>query len=184
MRSVCVFCGSASGARPEYLRATQEVGALIARRNLRLIYGGGRVGLMGALADAALAQRGEVVGVIPQMLVDRELSHTGVTELRIVQTLAQRKAVMGELADAFLVLPGGVGTLDEMFEVWSWTQLHLQRKPCGLLNVAGYYDTLLQFLERAVEETFVSARSCETLVVDVDAARLIDRLDVWLNNND
>jgi len=149
---------------------------MLAHRKVTLIYGGGRVGLMGALADAALRGGGRVVGVIPQLLLDKEVGHTGLSELVIVGTMSARKLAMGRLADAFLTLPGGIGTMDELFEAWSWTQLGLQDKPSGLLNHAGYYDALVQFLDRTVSEGFLKAESRATLLVDEDMARLVDRL--------
>src|SRR5262249_38923119 len=143
------------GNRPEYLVMARLTGELIARRGLTLVYGGGRVGLMGALADAALAAGGKVVGVIPQVLLDKGVGHPGLTQLHVVSTLSERKLLMSDLADAFLALPGGIGTMDELFEAWTWTQLNLQSKPCGLLNFNGYYDPLLAFIERAVAEGFL-----------------------------
>src|SRR4029453_17518746 len=136
---ICVFCGSASGRAPTYTAAARELGQLLAKRGIGLVYGGGNVGLMGKLADAVLDAGGRALGVIPQQLVDREIAHGGLTELHVVQNLHQRKARMAELADAFLTLPGGVGTMEELFEVWSWGRLGLHSKPCGLLNVDGYF---------------------------------------------
>ncbi len=179
MNSLCVFCGSQAGTQAPYAQAAARLGRLLAARGVTLVYGGGRVGLMGIMADAALAGAGRVIGVIPQMLLDRELGHPGLAELRVVPSLSQRKAAMAELADAFVVLPGGVGTLDELFEMWSWTQLGLHRKASGLLNVAGYFDPLIQFMDRAVTEGFLSPRSRQTLVVDTDEARLLDSLQQW-----
>lgn len=176
MRSICIFCGSSPGNSPEYLHMARDAGRLIAGRGLTLVYGGGRAGLMGALADAALASGGRVVGVIPQMLLDREVGHSGLTEQHVVATLSERKLLMGELSDAFLSLPGGIGTLDELFEAWSWTQLDLQRKPCGLLNHRGYYDALIEFLDHVVEEGFQRPRHRAALVVDTELGSLLDRL--------
>jgi uncharacterized protein (TIGR00730 family) len=178
MRSICIFCGSSPGNRPEYLQLARDTGRLIAGRGLTLVYGGGRAGLMGALADSALAHGGRVVGVIPQMLLDREVGHSGLTEQHVVTTLSERKLLMGQLSDAFLTLPGGTGTLDELFEAWSWTQLGLQRKPCGLLNFQGYYDSLIQFLDHAVEEGFQRPRYRGILLVDTDLSGLLDQLTV------
>ena len=178
MRSICVFCGSSPGNSPEYLQLARQAGQLIAERGLTLVYGGGRAGLMGALADAALAQQGRVVGVIPQMLLDREVGHSGLAEQHVVATLAERKLLMGELSDAFLTLPGGIGTLDELFEAWSWTQLELQRKPCGLLNHGGYYDSLIQFLDHVVEEGFQRPRHRAALLVDTQLEPLLDQLQL------
>jgi uncharacterized protein (TIGR00730 family) len=156
----------------------REAGRLIAGRGLTLVYGGGRAGLMGALADAALASGGRVVGVIPQMLLDREVGHSGLTEQHVVTSLAERKLLMGELSDAFLTLPGGIGTLDELFEAWSWTQLELQRKPCGLLNHRGYYDWLIKFLDHVVDEGFQRPRHRAALLVDSELGSLLDQLTV------
>jgi uncharacterized protein (TIGR00730 family) len=174
--SLCVFCGAALGARPDYAAAARHVGADIARRGWTLVYGGGRVGLMGVLADAALAGGARVVGVIPQFLFDREVAHAGLSALEVVDSFATRKQRMGELADAFLSLPGGVGTLDELFEAWSWTQAGLQAKPSGLLEVDGYFDGLVRFLERATIEGFITPASRAVLRVDADVVALLDAL--------
>jgi uncharacterized protein (TIGR00730 family) len=176
MRSLCVFCGSSAGNDPGYVVLARETGALLARRGITLVYGGGRVGLMGALADAALAAGGRVVGVIPQMLLDQEVGHAGLSELHVVQTLSERKLLMSDLADGFLALPGGIGTMDELFEAWTWVQLSLMTKPCGLLNHAGYYDALIVFLDHAVREGFLRAAHRAALQVDSDVIRLLDRL--------
>lgn len=177
MASLCVFCGSSPGNRPEYLQLAREVGQLIARRGHVLVYGGGRVGLMGALADAALGAGGRVVGVIPEFLVGREAGHGGLTELHVVTSMSQRKLLMGDLSDAFLALPGGIGTMDELFEAWTWSQLDLQRKPCGLLNHAGYYDALIAFLDHVEAEGFLRPRHSAKLLIDTDAERLIASLE-------
>lgn len=176
MKSLCVFCGSNPGNHPRYLEVARELGTLLARESIRLVYGGGRVGLMGALADAALAGGGEVIGVIPQLLLDKEVGHAGLTKLHVVETMAQRKQAMGDLSDAFLTLPGGIGTMDELFEAWTWTQLDLHRKPCGLLNQNGYYDDLVAFLSRCVAEGFLRPRHQAALIVDTDLPRLVRRL--------
>ena len=165
MKSLCVFCGSSPGKRPAYAELAVRTGELIARSGLTLVYGGGRVGLMGALADAALGAGGRVVGVIPQMLIDREVGHAGLSQLHVVRTMSERKLLMGDLADAFLALPGGIGTMDELFEAWTWTQLGLHRKPCALLNLDGYYDPLLAFLDHAVDEGFLEPRYRAALLV-------------------
>jgi hypothetical protein len=176
MRAVCVFCGSKPGVGNDYVEMARSVGTLIAQHGIAIIYGGGRVGLMGALADAALAANGRVVGVIPQMLFDREVGHSGLSELHVVRTMAERKEMMGALADAFLTLPGGTGTMDELFEAWTWTQLGLQQKPSALLNFGGYYDPLVQFLDRAVAHGFLDVHNRANLWVDDDIERLIQRL--------
>ncbi len=177
MNALCVFCGSSPGNTPEYLDLARAVGTALAERNIRVVYGGGRVGLMGALADAALRAGGQVVGVIPQMLLDKEVGHSGLSELRVVQTMSERKWLMGELSDAFLALPGGIGTMDELFEAWTWTQLDIHRKPCGLLNFQGFYDPLIAFLDRAVEEGFLRPRHRDALFVETDLGRLLSRLE-------
>ncbi len=176
MRSLCVFCGSSPGDQPEYMDLARDAGRLIAERQLTLIYGGGKVGLMGALADAALAAGGRVVGIIPQMLMDREAAHRGLTQLRVVSTLSERKFQMGVMADAFLTLPGGIGTLDELFEAWSWAQLGLHKKPNGLLNFRGYYDPLIQFMDRSVSVGFLRPEHRAALLVGAELGPLLDRL--------
>jgi uncharacterized protein (TIGR00730 family) len=177
MRRVVVFCGSSSGARPEYTQAARRLGRLLGRRGLATIYGGASVGLMGAIADAALEAGGEVIGVIPQRLVDREVAHAGLTELRVVETMHQRKAVMAELADAVVALPGGSGTLDELFELFTWSQLGLHRKPLGVLNVAGFYDGLAAFLDHAVRERFLRAEHRAMLLCEDSPAAVLDALE-------
>jgi uncharacterized protein (TIGR00730 family) len=174
--AICVFCGSSFGDDPRYAAAARETGCEIARRGWTLVYGGGRVGLMGAVADAALQAGGRVVGVIPRFLYEREVGHDGLTSLEVVASLTERKLRMGELADAFLSLPGGVGTMDELFEAWSWSQVGLQRKPSGLLNVDGYYDALVAFLDRATSAGFVSLPHRELLAVSSDPGELLERL--------
>jgi uncharacterized protein (TIGR00730 family) len=176
MRRVCVFSGSSSGVRPEYRRAAEALGQTLAARRIGLVYGGAQVGLMGAVADAALAAGGEVIGVIPEALVAKEIAHPGLTELRVVASMHQRKALMADLADAFIALPGGWGTLEEFFEVLTWAQLGLHRKPCALLNVAGYYDGVAAFLDHAVEERFVRAEHRAMLIVEADPETLVERL--------
>jgi uncharacterized protein (TIGR00730 family) len=173
---ICVFCGASPGRDPRHADGARAFGALLAERGIGLVYGGGRVGLMGALADGALDAGGEVIGVIPARLVDRELAHPGVTELRIVETLHQRKAVMAELADAFVALPGGLGTLEELAEVLSWAQLDLHAKPFALLDPLGYYEPLVAFLDRAVAEGFLQPVHRRLLAVESDAAVLLARL--------
>ena len=177
-RSICVFCGSANGASSAYLAAARDFAREAVRRDLRIVYGGASVGLMGALADAALAEGGEVVGVMPRALVDREIAHTRLTELRIVETMHERKATMAQLADAFVALPGGLGTLEELFEVWTWGYLGLHAKPYGLLNVQGFYDPLTRFLDHAAAEGFVRVAQRAMLAVNDDSNRLLDALGV------
>jgi uncharacterized protein (TIGR00730 family) len=179
LRSVCVFCGASAGRDPRYTDAAAAVGAELARRGIELVYGGGRLGLMGAVADAALAAGGRVTGVIPAGLVDRELAHRGVTDLRIVTTLHERKALMADLSGAFLTLPGGLGTLEELAEVLSWAQLGLHVKPIGALDVGGFFGPLVAHLDHAASEGFVSERHRELLLVDGDLGRLLERLEGW-----
>jgi uncharacterized protein (TIGR00730 family) len=176
MKRICVFAGSSSGVQPQYLEAADALGRALAGRQIGIVYGGARVGLMGTLADAALAAGGEVIGVIPSMLVDREIAHGELTDLRIVASMHERKAMMNDLSDAFIALPGGLGTLEEMFEVLTWAQLGLHRKPTGILNVEGYFDRLLEFLEHSVREGFLRQQYRETLAVSVLAEELLDIL--------
>jgi uncharacterized protein (TIGR00730 family) len=173
---LCVFCGSSSGNGPAYVEAARAFGRVLAENDIGLVYGGARVGLMGAVADAALERDGEVVGVIPRALVDREIAHTGLSELRVVQTMHERKALMAELSDGFVALPGGTGTLDEFFEVWTWAQLGIHSKPCGLLNVGGYYDGLSGFLDHLVAEGFLRHSYRAMLAIEADPPRLLRRL--------
>lgn len=176
MPTVCVFCGSKPGSGGAYVEMARDMGTRLALRGFDIVYGGGRVGLMGALADAALTANARVIGVIPQMLVDREVGHSGLSELHVVRTMAERKDMMGSLSDAFLTLPGGTGTMDELFEAWTWTQLGLQQKPSVLFNFRGYYDPLVAFLDRAVVEGFLEPRNRANLWVEADPERLIERL--------
>jgi uncharacterized protein (TIGR00730 family) len=192
MKRVLVFCGSSPGRLPEYTERAAELGRLLAGRGLETVYGGASVGVMGALADAALAAGGKVIGVIPRRLLESEIAHAGLTKLHITETMHERKALMGELSDVVLVLPGGTGTLDELFEFFTWNQLGLHRKPIGLLEVADYWQPLLRFLEHTVNERFLRAEHLETLLVERDAGALLDRLathqpralDKWLDRRD
>jgi uncharacterized protein (TIGR00730 family) len=179
-RRICVFCGSSSGKQPIYVQTAQEVGRLLARRGIDLVYGGGNVGLMGALADACLQEGGKAIGVIPQGLFEKEVAHTGLTELRVVSSMHERKAMMADLSDAFIAMPGGFGTWEEFCEIVTWTQLGILRKPCALLNVNGYYDQLLQMADRAVTEGFVSQAHRDLIQADTDAERLLDRLEGYV----
>jgi uncharacterized protein (TIGR00730 family) len=179
MRHICVFSGSSSGARPEYRDAAAALGRAIAAAGLGLVYGGAKVGLMGVLADAALASGGKVVGIIPQALVDKEVAHEGLTELRVVSSMHERKGQMADLADGFIALPGGLGTLEELAEVLTWAQLGMHRKPCGLLNVAGYYDGLTAFLDHAVDERFMRAAHREMLLVASTAQELLESFSTY-----
>ena len=174
--SICIYCGSRPGALSAYADAAREVGREIGRRGWQLVYGGGRAGLMGMVADAALTAGARVVGVIPQSLMGRELGHTALTELHVVETMHQRKMMMAERSDAFLALPGGIGTFEELFEVWSWRQLGYHDKPLGLLNVAGYYDALLGFLMHSREQGFMTTAQTDLLHVAEDPMALLQRL--------
>lgn len=173
---LCVFCGSNSGYHPIYRETAQALGRLIGERGIELVYGGGHVGLMGAIADAALAVNGHVIGVMPQSLIDREVGHAGLSDMRIVNSMHERKALMVELADGFIALPGGHGTLDEFCEVLTWAQLGLHAKPCGILNTKGYYDDLLALFDRAVQEGFLKAIHRDMIVVESDPAALLTRM--------
>jgi uncharacterized protein (TIGR00730 family) len=176
IRRVCVYCGASSGSRPDYAAAAREFGAILAERGFELVYGGGRRGLMGVLADAALASGVKVTGVIPQSLIAKEVAHESLTDLRVVASMHERKALMAELADAFVALPGGVGTLEEFFEIITWAQLGLHEKPHGFLNVAGFYDSLLAFLNHGVAERFIRAEYCQSVLSDTNPNRLLDKL--------
>jgi uncharacterized protein (TIGR00730 family) len=176
VQRVCVFCGSSPGARPEYTDATEDFGQLLVEQGVTLVFGGATVGLMGRLADTVLSEGGEAIGVIPQSLVEREIAHLGLTDLHVVDTMHERKQRMADLADAFVALPGGLGTLDELFEIYTWAQLGMHRKPIGIVNVGGYFDGLLSFLEHAVDERFVREDHRAMLIVESDPAALLERL--------
>jgi uncharacterized protein (TIGR00730 family) len=177
LKSVCVFCGSRMGARPEYLEGAKALGTEIARRGFTLVYGGTSVGLMGAVADAALAQGGKVVGVLPHVLRDREIAHKGLTELHLVDSMHTRKAMMAERADAFIAMPGGIGTFEELFEVTTWAQLGIHHKPIGLLNVADFYGPLLALMRRAVDEGFIPEARAQPFTCEASPAALMDALE-------
>ena len=179
IRRLAVFCGSNPGARPEYIAAARSFGKLLCERGIGIVYGGSSVGLMAALADTMLDELGDIIGVIPKMLVEREVANKALADLRIVGSMHERKAMMAELADGFVALPGGVGTLEEFFEIWTWGQLGMHQKPCGLLNVAGYFDPLLQFLDRAVQEKFVRDVHRNMVVVESDPAVLLARFEAY-----
>jgi len=176
MKRVCVYCGSSTGNKKIYREMAEAMGALLARRRIGLVYGGGNVGLMGVVANAALAGGGEVIGVIPRSLADREIAHAGVTDLRVVDSMHTRKALMADLSDAFIAMPGGVGTFEEFFEAVTWTQLGVHRKPCGLLNVGGFYSPLAAFIDQAVTEGFIKPIHRAMIVVDDDPERLLNSL--------
>jgi uncharacterized protein (TIGR00730 family) len=176
LRRACVFCGSSRGFSPVYVEAAQELGRTLAKNRIGLVYGGAHVGMMGALADAALAAGGHVTGVIPESLVAREIAHTQLSDLRIVSTMHQRKALMADLSDAFIALPGGFGTLDEFCEVLTWSQLGIHAKPCGLLNIAGYYDPLLALFDRAVHDGLLKPANRAMVIAETAAAPLLEKL--------
>ena len=176
VRSLCVFCGSSAGAKPAYRVAAERLGTVLAEQGVRLVYGGGHVGLMGTVADATLAAGGSVIGVIPQHMVDREVAHRGLTELRVVRSMHERKAMMAELSDGFVALPGGLGTLEELFEVWTWGQLGLHHKPYALLDVDGFFQPLLAFLDHQVAERFVRPQHRAMLVVETEPEQLLQRM--------
>jgi uncharacterized protein (TIGR00730 family) len=179
LSSLCVFCGSNAGARPAYLEAAEAVGRGLAQRGVRVVYGGGKVGMMGAVADAARAAGGEVVGVIPQAIFDLEIGHTGIDDLRVVGSMHERKALMAELSDAFIALPGGIGTLEELFEVYTWAQLGIHSKPLGLIDVAAYYQPLVAFLDHAVQERFLRPQTRTLMAVSEDLDDLLAQLEAW-----
>jgi uncharacterized protein (TIGR00730 family) len=179
MKRICVFCGSSSGSRPEYRAAAEEMAAGLVRRNIGLVYGGGNVGLMGVLADAVLTAGGEAQGVIPEHLMAREVGHNGLTKLHVVRSMHERKALMADLSDAFVALPGGFGTLEEFCEVVTWTQLGLHAKPCGILNVLGYYSQLLAMLDHAVEERFLKPQNRALVLARESPSELLQVLEEW-----
>ena len=177
MNAVCVFCGSSPGNDPAYAEAAQSLGRALAEGDITLVYGGGHVGLMGVVADAALGAGGEAMGVMPKSLVDREIGHTGLTKLHVVSSMHERKAMMSELSEGFVALPGGNGTLEEFFEVLTWAQLGEHGKPCGLLNVAGYYDPLLKVFDQMVEKDFLREAHRELVLVEEDPVALLERFE-------
>ena len=189
IKNICVNCGSNTGTRPEYMKAAVELGRYLAENNIGLVYGGAGVGLMGAVASSAMENGGDVIGVIPESFADR-VGHDNLTELHIVSTMHERKTIMFDLSDAFIALPGGMGTIEEVFEVLTWAQLGFHTKPCGLLNICGYYDSILAFLENAVKQQFVRQEHKDMLLVDTDPEKLITRfnnyravhIDKWINS--
>lgn len=179
MKRICVFCGSSPGSRPEYLRAAHELGNALVRRNVGLVYGGGRVGMMAEIARTVIKGGGKVTGVIPRDLVERGIALTELPDLRVVGSMHERKALMAELSDGFIALPGGLGTIEEFFEVVTWTQLDIHAKPCGLLNVKNYYGTLMDFLDHAVSENFVEPEHRTMILVDEDPESLLRKLESY-----
>ena len=180
MRTICVYCGSNPGNRSEYAAAAQALGRLLVDEGIRLVYGGGRVGLMGVIAEAVMAAGGEAIGIIPAALDRREIAHRGVTELRIVGSMHERKALMNELSDGFIALPGGFGTFEELCEMLTWSQLGIHDKPVGLLNVTGFYDPFLRLLDHAVAERFLHPDHRSLLLSDIDALTLLDRMRAFV----
>ena len=174
---LCVFCGSSHGSNPAYAEAAKNLGAELARRGIALVYGGGNVGLMGVVADGVLAAGGQVIGVIPEALMAKELGHKGIQDLRVVKTMHERKAMMAELADGFIAMPGGIGTFEEFFEIVTWAQLGFHAKPCALLNVNGFYDPLLRLVDHAIEERFVKASQRQILIVESEINALLHRME-------
>jgi uncharacterized protein (TIGR00730 family) len=191
LKSICVFCGSSAGTNPAFAEAARLVGHELVARSIRLVYGGGNVGLMGVIADTVMKAGGCAVGVIPEALVGRELAHRGLTELRVVRSMHERKALMADLADGFLALPGGFGTLDELCEIVTWAQLGLHRKPCGLLNVDHFFESFLAQTERAVRDQFIRSEHAALVQVDTVPGPLLDRMEAysppelpkWINRN-
>lgn len=179
MKRICVYCGSSPGRNPRFGAAAQELGEALLRRNMGLVYGGASVGIMGMVADTVLAGGGEVIGVIPKALDARELKHTGLTELHVVTSMHERKAMMADLSDGFIALPGGWGTFEEIFEALTWAQLGIHQKPCGLLNESGYYDHLRLFLENAIEQQFVRPEYRHMLMISRDCDDLLDQFEAY-----
>ncbi|KGT47096.1 TIGR00730 family protein [Acinetobacter sp. HR7] len=179
MNSIAIFCGSALGVSPVYAEIAHKVGQTLAARQLTLIYGGGRSGLMGIVADSALAAGGKVIGVIPKQLVDRELAHPGLTELHVVDNMHERKTKMSQLADGFIAIPGGVGTLEEIFEQWTWAQLGIHEKPCAFLNAENFYTGLIQFIQHTMEQGFTKERFMDKLIVNADIDQILDAFAVY-----
>jgi len=191
MKRICVFCGANTGDRTEYVSATKELARELVSRNLDLVFGGGKIGLMGILADEAVRLGGRVIGIIPKALATREVAHDAVYELRIVGSMHERKAQMAEISDAFISLPGGIGTLEETFELLTWCQLGFHRKPCGLLNISGYYDKLVEFLDYSVSENFFKQPHRDMLLVEKEPVKLLNKLieykvpkvEQWISEN-
>jgi hypothetical protein len=177
MKRLCVFCGSSFGANQKYTKAANDLGNAIAKRNICLVYGGARVGLMGEIASAVIKAEGEVIGVIPKELLEKEVAHTDLKDLRIVGSMHERKSLMAELSDGFIALPGGFGTIEEIFEVITWAQLNFHNKPCGLLNIHGYYDNLIKFLDHSVEEKFIEQEHRAMIIIDDDPESLLEKFN-------
>lgn len=192
MKNICVYCGSSSGKSPEYIESARLLGKELVKREIGLVYGGATVGIMGEIANTVLSESGKVTGVIPQSLADKEISHTGLTELKVVDSMHERKAIMADLSDGFIALPGGLGTLEELLEVLTWSQLGFHKKPCALLNVNQYYDGLRTFLDHAVNEEFLKSTHGEMLLVESNPSTLLDlmtdyqapSIDKWIGRNE
>jgi uncharacterized protein (TIGR00730 family) len=179
LKRLCVFCGSSFGVNPAYVKAARDLGNVIAKRNICLVYGGARVGLMGEIASTVIRAKGEVIGVIPKDLVHKEVAHSGLSELCIVESMHERKALMAELSDGFIALPGGFGTIEEIFEVITWAQLSFHDKPCGFLNINGYYDHLIKFLDHSVKENFIVPEHRAMIIIDDDPESLLDKFSKY-----
>jgi uncharacterized protein (TIGR00730 family) len=179
VKRVCVFCGSSPGSKPIYCEKSRELGRILAESHIGLVYGGGKVGLMGAVAQAAMEAGGEVIGVIPRDLVRKEVAFTGITDLRVVNSMHERKALMAELSDGFIAMPGGLGTIEEFFEILTWAQLGIHKKPCGFLNVDGYYDTMVEFIDYAVKEQFIGPGGRSLVLADDDPAALLNKFQAY-----
>lgn len=179
IKRICVYCGSHTGNRPEYINAAQQLARAMVGRNIGLVYGGASVGLMGTIADTVLSEGGEVIGIIPSGLFVREVAHTGVTELREVETMHERKAMMADLSDGFIALPGGLGTIEEFFEIWTWAMLGMHKKPCGLLNAGHYYDKLIDFIDHTVSEQFVNQKYRSMVFVEEDPDLLLQKFESY-----
>lgn len=192
MKSITVFCGSSSGFRPEYAEAARKLAAQFIKQNIRLVYGGGNVGLMGIIADEVMKNGGEVIGIIPEALDQKEVGHRGITELRVVSSMHERKAMMADLADGFIAMPGGIGTFEEFFEILTWAQLGFHNKPCGILNVSNYYDGLLSLCDNAVEEGFLRPIHRKLILDDSDEISLLEKMkqfesptvEKWIDKDD
>jgi len=177
VKRICVFCGSSPGALPEYTEAAEKLGNALVKNGIGLVYGGARIGMMGAIASAVMRANGEVIGVMPKGLVEKEVAFLGITDLRVVNSMHERKALMSELSDGFIALPGGLGTIEEILEVLTWSQLGIQKKPCGFLNVCHYYDKLIEFIDHAVEQEFINPESGKLILVDESPAALLKKFD-------
>jgi uncharacterized protein (TIGR00730 family) len=175
VKRICIFCGSSPGSRPVYAEKARELGRILAENHIGLVYGGGKVGIMGAVAQAAMEANGEVIGVIPRDLVRKEVAFTGITDLRVVNSMHERKALMAELSDGFIALPGGLGTIEEFFEILTWAQLGIHKKPCGFMNVEGYYDKMIEFIDYAVREQFIGPGGRSLVLVDDEPAELLQK---------